>query len=169
MMDGNAPCGWLGRILSSIPQYQNVAWQLDPMLCESDDFFYSLYRRNWHHVEVEKLTPEDWEFINELGRKYGPNGVLEPLPHWSDMSINERHEESLFQERCAELTEYVELLLRNTPELDLKTKPRDWVAQFVNKKQVRLANDRPSDLFASQDGMGEVEALVREKLRELLP
>lgn len=83
-----------GRFLNTLPQWQNVAWQLKPTLCESDYFFYLLYRRNWCRVEVEKLTQEDWEFINNLGHKYGPDGKFDPLPHWADMSIEERQREA---------------------------------------------------------------------------
>ena len=93
---GREEIGW--HVLNTLPQWDNVAWQLKPTLRESDYFFYMLYRRNWCRIETDKLTQEDWNFINELGRKYGPDGKFDPLPHWSEMSIEERQRDAQRQE-----------------------------------------------------------------------
>lgn len=154
------------RYLNTVPQWKNVAWQLKSTLCESDYFFYLLYRRNWGHVETEKLTPEDWDFINKLGRKYGPDGQFVPLKHWASSTIAERQREALHHERMHELQSYVELLQRNNPLTDLTRglSVEEWLAQWVCKRHPRLNNEAPQALFASQDGMSEVEHLLREQL-----
>lgn len=153
------------RSLNTLPQWQNVAWQLKPTLCESDYFFYLLYRRNWGHVETEKLTDDDRAFFAELGHKYGQDGVFTPLPNWSEMSVAERQRETLHHERMHELQGLLETVQANNPHIDLDgLQPEDWLARWVNKRQSRLNNDAPAELFESQDGMAEVEHLLREQL-----
>lgn len=116
---------------------------------------------------MKKLSEDDWGFIHGLGEKYGEYGEYSPLPDWTLMTIQERQQETLKRKTLNELVDLVELWISNNPgrampeDFDVE----DWVDQWIHKKHPRLSNDRPSDYFFSQDGMGEVEALLREEFR----
>lgn len=62
----------------------------------------------------------------------------------------------------------MELWMSNNPDRSMPDDfdPEDWIAQWIHKKHPRLSNDHSSDF--SQNGMGEVEALLREEVRIML-
>lgn len=158
------------RRLDSIPQWDHVCWYMVGEALLADHVIHALYRRNWTYIDEKKLSEEDWSFIKGLGEKYGEYGEFSPLPDWTSMTIQERQQETHKRETMQELVDLVELWISNNPggtvpdDFDAE----DWIAQWVHQKHPRLSNDRPSDYFFSQDGMGEVEALLREEVRIML-
>lgn len=153
------------RRLDSIPQWDNVCWYMVGEALLPDYVIYALYRRNWICVEEKKLSEDDWSFINGLGEKYGEYGEFSPLPDWTLLTVQERQEEAHKQEIKQELVEFMELWVSNNPDRSMPNDfdPEDWIAQWIHKQHPRLSNDRSSDYFFSQDGTGEVEALLREE------
>lgn len=159
------------RRLDSIPQWFDVGWKLSPDELLSDLQIYRLYRKNWSNVQTEKLNQDDMNFINELGKKYGEYQEFTPLPHWADMTIQERQSEAWKQEKQQELLDLV-LDFQSQGRAIGKLMPadfdaEDFVAQWIHKKHPRL-DDRPSDLFFSQDGFAAVEHELRWTIREML-
>lgn len=158
------------RRLDSLPQWFDVGWKLSPEELLSDLQIHNLYRKNWSNVQVEKLSLDDMNFINALGKKYGEYEEFTPLKHWSEMSVEDRQSEAWKQEKQQELVDLVKHWISNNPESSIPADfdAEDFVAQWIHKKQPRLGNDRPSELFFSQDGMGEVESLLRRTIRAML-
>lgn len=52
--------------LADYPQLRKLAWQLSGVEDLSHEEALSLYERNWRHVEVEKLTPQERALIQAL-------------------------------------------------------------------------------------------------------
>jgi transcriptional regulator with XRE-family HTH domain len=52
--------------LADYPQLRKLAWQLSGVEELPPDEALSLYERNWRHVDVEKLTPQERALIQAL-------------------------------------------------------------------------------------------------------
>lgn len=55
------------------PQLKNLAWQLKNTTKLSPKEALDIYERNWRHLDLKKMKPEEWALIQELltllGRK----------------------------------------------------------------------------------------------------
>jgi hypothetical protein len=57
------------------PQLQAIAWNRKPEAVVTGTEALALYERNWRHVEQEKLTQVERDFIAMLTKRFG-NGVF---------------------------------------------------------------------------------------------
>ncbi len=60
--------------LARYPNLRLLAWQLHTDRIDEAEAF-ALYEREWRHVDVERLCPEERRLIRYLADKYG-HGVL---------------------------------------------------------------------------------------------
>ena len=98
---------------------------------------------------------------------------LMPVPEWTKalaMTDTTPSTLSLENERTQELVELVLLIVSNNPGKAMPAgfDAAGWIAEWVCEKQPRLNDDRPIDLFDSQDGFEEVQSLVRRTIVDTL-
>lgn len=77
MAQDKHPVGQLEIPMIEVKRYPNLrflTWQLHQDLIREDDAF-SVYEREWRHVDADNLTAEEQALIDHLAARYG-NGVL---------------------------------------------------------------------------------------------
>jgi len=56
---------------ADFPELKLLAWGRDPDRPILRNEAFELYERNWRHVDVERLTPEEADLIEDLTQKFG--------------------------------------------------------------------------------------------------
>jgi len=95
---------------------------------------------------------------------------LMPVPEWSKAPVMNDTTLSPDSERTQELVELIRIIVSNNPGKAMPTgfDAAGWIAEWVVEKQPRLNDDRPVDLFDSQDGFEEVQSLMRRTIMTML-
>ncbi|MBB3048813.1 hypothetical protein FHR99_003087 [Litorivivens lipolytica] len=62
-------------LVSNYPQLQKLAWQIQPTEQLSPAEVFSIYERNWRHVDAESIIPEEQALIDALQAVFGDFNV----------------------------------------------------------------------------------------------
>jgi hypothetical protein len=60
--------------IARYPALRLLTWQMHQDLIREDEAF-SIYEREWRHVDAERLTQAERELVGRLARRYG-RGLL---------------------------------------------------------------------------------------------
>jgi hypothetical protein len=58
------------------PELARLAWNRDLSRPISGEEALGLYEANWRHVEVDALSPREWQLIKELADRFGGGHLL---------------------------------------------------------------------------------------------
>jgi len=61
--------------LPDYPQLQLIAWNRQEDAWVEEEEAFALYERNWHHIDQDRLSPDERQLIERLTRTFG-HGVM---------------------------------------------------------------------------------------------
>lgn len=61
---------------SEYPELSSLLWNRDPSRPIGRNEAFDIYERNWRHVAVDELTPEESALVDELTQEFGRSRML---------------------------------------------------------------------------------------------